>query len=157
MEKNNDLRGLQITGQGEDNNGKFYSVVLLDTTRMSADGRQYNGDIAHLIRGIKRQPRVLCEVDPYHDYRFQIPMSDDKHIPAVCTIDQKNVCASIENIRHEKLNGKVKAELRPFGPHARMVNDLLEGRNQNVTFGMRALSTPAGAIDKVICWDLLPE
>lgn len=148
---------IEITGKGEDSNGKFYSVVLLDQTKMNASGRQYTGDIAHLVRGIKRMPRLFCEVDPYHDYRFQIPMADDKHISAVCTIDQKNVCASIENIRHDKVNGKVKAELRPFGPHAKMVNALMENRNQNVTFGMRALATPSGAIDKVICWDLLPE
>lgn len=156
MEKNN-KRGLEITGQGEDAAGKFYTVTLLEAGRMTADGRVYNGDIAHLIRGIKRNPRVFCEVDPYHDYRFQVPMVDDKHISAVTTIDMKNVCAAIENVRHDKVKGLVRGELRPFGPHARMVQSLMDERNQNVTFGMRALATPQGAIDKVICWDLLPE
>ena len=157
MEKNNDLRGLQITGQGEDVGGKFYTVTLLEVGRMSADGRVYNGDIAHLIRGIKRQPRVFCEVNTYHDYRFQIPTADDNHVVAVSTIDMKNVCATIENIRHDKVKGAVKAELRPFGPHAKMVTAMMDERNQNLKFGMRALATPQGAIDKVICWDLLLE
>ena len=109
------------------------------------------------MRGIKRMPRVFCEVDPYHDYRFQIPMADDKHVVAVSSIDTKNVCAAIEDLRHDIRGGRLTAKLRPWGPHARMVNELMEARNQNVTFGMRALATPTGAIDKVICWDLLPE
>lgn len=156
MEKNN-KRGLEITGQGEDSHGKFYTVTLLEVGKMRADGKVYNGDIKHLMRGIKRMPRVFCEVDPYHDYRFQIPMADDKHVVAVSSIDTKNVCAAIEDLRHDIRGGRLTAKLRPWGPHARMVNELMEARNQNVTFGMRALATPSGAIDKVICWDLLPE
>ncbi|QQO90617.1 putative prohead core protein protease [Erwinia phage pEa_SNUABM_42] len=157
MDKKTERNLLEITGKGEDNNGKFYSVVLLDQSKINANGRQYNGDLAHLVRGIKRMPRLFCEVDPYHDYRFQFPVTDDRSVSGPCTVDMKNVCASIENIRHDKMNQRVSAELRPWGPQASMVRDLLDGVNQNVTFGMRALATPDGKIDKVITWDLLPE
>lgn len=156
MEQNN-VPGLTITGQGEDVGGKFYTVTLLDLGNLTAGDRVYNGDITHLTRSIRRLPRVYCEVDPYHDHRFQIPESQDRFVRAVTSIDVQNVCAAIDNIRIDKVKGKVTGELRPWGPHARMVQGLLEDRNANVTFGMRALKTTSGAIDQIICWDLLPE
>lgn len=157
MEQNKKASGLEITGMHEDAEGKYYSVVLLNTEKMNASGVQYTGDIKHLIRGIKRQPRVFCEVDPYHDYRFNISFQEDRYASAVCTIDQKNVCAAIENVKHNTVLGQVTGQLRPWGPQAKLVRDLMENRNANVTFGMRALANPKGQVDKIICWDLIPE
>lgn len=156
MEKNNE-RGLKVTGKGEDSNGKYLTVTLLDTSIMNRNDRIYAGDMKHLIRGIVRHPRVLCEVDPYHDYRFQTKPSEDRYAPLWSTIVTANVCAAIEDIRHNAAKQEVTGVLRPWGPQARFLRDLIERDDVSFTFGMRALALPNGKIDKVICWDLLPE
>lgn len=150
-------RGLKVTGTGEDSNGKYLTVTLLDTSIMNRNGRVYAGDMKHLIRGIVRQPRVFCELDPYHDYRFQAQPSQDRYAALWSTIDTANVCAAIEDIRHNAAKQEVTGILRPWGPQASFLRNLMERDDVNYTFGMRALAVPNGQIDKIVCWDLLPE
>lgn len=158
MKTINQQRGVEILSKGQDAQGPFFTVNLLTTDRMTSDGRKYVGDLKHLSRGIRRMPRVFCELDPYHDYRFTRPhQTEEQMVCAVSTIEIKNVCAAIEDIRLNEKMGTLGAVIRPWGPNAANVRDLLEAPNRNVVFGMRALATADGQIDKIITWDLLPE
>lgn len=154
----NQQRGVEILSKGEDTQGAFYTVNLLTTDRMTKDGRLYTGDLKHLSRGIRRMPHIFCELDPYHDYRFtQRHRSEESMISAITTIESNNVCAAITDIRLNEKAGTLGAVIRPWGPHAANVRDLMEAPNVNVVFGMRAITSADGKIDKIVTWDLLPE
>lgn len=158
MKEINQKHGVEIVAKEKDAQGEFYTVVLLTTGQMNQNGRQYAGDLAHIARGVIRSRQVYSELDPYHDYRFTRKHNSlGSELHAQTSIDLKNVCASIEGLTLSSDKQSLCATIRPFGPNAKMVKELMAGPNENLTFAMRAVKNAEGKIDKIVTWDLLPE
>ncbi len=84
----------------------------------------------------------------------QTPKGSDEYIGRINTIVQKNICGALSNPRVAPDGRSVNLELRPWGPHASLLRDLLQG-DVTPVFAMRAMADLDGNIDKIISWDLV--
>lgn len=73
-------------------------------------------------------------------------MTDKEYLHRILSIEKKNVCAHIREVRLQPMtnaNGLVliMGKVIPAGPHAQALRSALENKHQNVCFSIRALTS----------------
>ncbi|AXF51068.1 virion structural protein [Salmonella phage SPAsTU] len=136
---------------------QWFEVTLADLSKPNAFGVVYdqNTSLKKLVRGMVRQPRVFCEFgQPDLSYlNVNNPADSDRFICRQSAVNYSNVCGALSNIRVR--GQQAVAELRPWGPHASVLRDLLNEEKSGPTFAIRGLANEKGHVDKIITIDLV--
>lgn len=150
-----------------------YTIVIYDG---NYHGKTHGyGDVAEAIRrSLQRKGHFQCELG-----RPDIEKKDTLDaLSRMLRVDYENVCGTITDVKFNDEGELITANFKPYGPRAASALNMLDlpaplptfsirsaprenPANHVPHFGYRGLTIPQpdGSLkmDRVICWDLLPE
>ncbi|AFQ96585.1 hypothetical protein STRATTON_136 [Erwinia phage vB_EamM_Stratton] len=134
----------------------YWVVKVADLDAFTRNNVKYVGKPRNLLRDFFRRPHTFCEVEEPNlaIYNRLTPKGSDEYIGRINTVVQKNICGALSNPRVAADGRSINLELRPWGPHASRLRELLQSDITPV-FAMRAMTDVDGNVDKVITWDLV--